>query len=55
MDDICCHSAARIKALVAEQAEDEGLWFITEYTTETYLQEKLRQLHAVIEEEFGPT
>jgi len=40
---------AQIKELVAEQAEDEGLWLITEYVSEYYLQRALRQLHSVIE------
>lgn len=40
----------RIQAIVNEQAEDEGLWFIAHYLTEAYLQQELRRLHAVIEE-----
>jgi len=39
----------RIKALVDEQAEDEGLWFEPENITEDYLQQALRRLHAVVE------
>lgn len=36
-------------ALVDEQAEDEGLWFIARTAPEAYLQQELRRLHAVIE------
>lgn len=39
----------RLRALVNEQAEDEGLWFKAEYITEAYLQQALRKLHALIE------
>jgi hypothetical protein len=42
-----------IKLLVAEQAEDEGLWFIYASASEAYLQRALRRLHAAIESEFG--
>lgn len=38
-----------IKALVEEQANDDGLWFIAETVAEAYLQQALRRLHAVIE------
>ena len=38
-----------IRKLVDEQAEDEGLWFDTETTSEAYLQTHLRRLHALIE------
>lgn len=38
-----------IKAIVAEQAEDDGLWFIAQTAPEAYLQQELRRLHAVIE------
>jgi len=48
-------SAERIKKLVAEQAEDEGLWFNAVYITEDYLQRALRKLHRVIENELGKT
>ncbi len=41
---------ARIRALAAEQAEDEGLWFVGGRTApEAYLQQELRKLHAAIE------
>jgi len=36
-------------ALVNEQAEDEGLWFIDATCSEAYLQAALRKLHAAIE------
>jgi hypothetical protein len=46
---------ARIRALVAEQAEDEGLWGIhpsgRQPIVEAHLQQELRRLHAVIEDE----
>lgn len=48
-------SAERIKKVVAEQAEDEGLWFNAVYITEDYLQQALRRLHRVIEKELGKT
>jgi hypothetical protein len=38
-----------VKAVVAEQAEDAGLWFIAATEPEAYLQQALRRLHAVIE------
>ena len=45
---------ARIRALVDEQAEDEGLWAIypngQQPIMEAYLQQELRRLHALIEE-----
>lgn len=44
----------RIRALVDEQAEDEGLWGINPFgeqpITEAYLQQELRRLHALVEE-----
>lgn len=43
----------RIKAIVTEQAKDEGLWFNAKFATEAYLQKELRRLHQVIEDEFG--
>jgi len=42
---------SNIKRLVDEQAKDEGLWFIAEHAPEAYLQQELRKLHALIEEE----
>ena len=38
-----------MKQTVDEQAEDEGLWFVAATAPEAYLQQELRQLHAVIE------
>ena len=38
-----------VKAVVDEQAEDEGLWFTAQTATEAYLQAALRRLHAVFE------
>lgn len=40
----------KIKDLVDEQAEDEGVWFNAETAPEAYLQCKLRELHKLIEE-----
>jgi hypothetical protein len=40
---------ARARLLVAEQAKDEGLWFIAQTAPEGYLQQELRRLHRVIE------
>lgn len=37
------------KAMVAEQAEDEGLWFVAATAPEGYLQQELRRLHAAVE------
>jgi hypothetical protein len=38
-----------IKAVVEEQANDEGLWFQAETAAEAYVQTALRRLHAAIE------
>jgi hypothetical protein len=38
-----------LMAIVNEQAEDEGLWFINSLCSEAYLQAALRRLHAAIE------
>ena len=38
-----------VKALVDEQAKDDGLWFFAETCAEAYLQQELRRLHAAIE------
>jgi len=40
----------KLRDLVNTQAEDEGLWFVAKYITEAYLQQALRELHALIEE-----
>ena len=52
---LCCDKAKEIKKLVAEQAEDEGLWFDAETAPEAYLQHHLRALHFLIEKYFGAT
>lgn len=38
-----------IRAVVDQQAEDDGLWFIARTAAEGYLQQELRRLHSVIE------
>ena len=48
--DCTCNSA---RALVAQQAEDEALWFQAETAPEAYLQAALRKLHAAVEGEHG--
>jgi hypothetical protein len=40
---------------VAEQANDEGLWFLPQFITEAYFQERLRALHAVVEDGERPS
>lgn len=40
---------AAIRAVVDEQAEDAGLWFVAVYSSEAYLQAALRRLHRVVE------
>ena len=40
---------AALRKLVAEQAEDEGLWFIAQTAPEAYLQQALRKIHVAIE------
>lgn len=37
--------------LVQEQADDDGLWFLTEDITVGYLQQELQRLHAIIEDD----
>jgi hypothetical protein len=37
------------EALVTEQANDGGLWFVAETCPEAYLQQALRKLHAAVE------
>jgi len=41
---------AKLRQMVAQQAEDEGLWFNAATAPEAYLQQELRKLHAAIEE-----
>ena len=38
-----------LKKMVDEQIEDEGLWFLAETASESYLQHELRRLHKEIE------
>jgi len=38
-----------LQILVAEQAKDEGLWFVAQTAPEAYLQVELRLLHAAID------
>ncbi len=38
-----------LRALVDEQAEDDGLWFVAHHASEGYLQHELRRLHAAVE------
>lgn len=46
---------SRVLALVDEQAEDEGLWFIARTAPEAYLQQELRRLHAAVESALAAT
>ncbi len=39
------------RALVNQQAEDEGLWFVARTAAEGYLQSALRELHQAVEDE----
>ena len=41
----------RARAIAAEQAEDEGLWFDAQTASEAYLQQALRELARAIEGE----
>ncbi len=50
-DSYCWGALHHLRALVAEQAEDFGLWFIARTAPEAYLQQELRRLHAEIESE----
>ncbi len=51
------NSVKKIKALVAEQSDDELLWSLPvnsrQSIAEAHLQEELRRLHEIIEQEFG--
>lgn len=40
----------KLRTLVDQQAEDDGLWFVAQTAAEAYLQQELRQLHTAIEE-----
>lgn len=45
----CGDALSRLAALVAEQAEDDGCWFVAERVCEAYLQQELRRLHEAAE------
>ena len=47
--DTAAETLAAVRALVARQAEDDGLWFDAATAPEAYLQQELRKLHAAIE------
>ena len=51
MPKVCKGRDARVKRLVNEQAEDDGLWFDAKTAPEAYLQDELRKLHRLIENE----
>jgi len=52
--DLPVKALGRIRSLVAQQAEDHALWYITPRTApEAYIQQELRKLHALIEEVLG--
>ena len=51
MPDVRWRVPDKARALVAQQAEDEGLWFVAVTASEAYLQRELRRLHAAIEGE----
>lgn len=38
-----------VKALVDQQAEDDGLWFHAETAAEAFVQRELRKLHAAVD------
>lgn len=40
----------RVATVVAEQAEDNGIWFVPQTAAEAYLQQELRRLHVAIED-----
>ena len=42
------------QAVVQEQANDAGLWFVALTAAEAYLQQELRRLHAAVEGEPYP-
>ena len=48
--EILLESIRNAKGIIDKQAEDEGLWFISESITEAYFQQELRKLHALIED-----
>lgn len=40
---------SKIRALVDDQADDEGLWYIPDRASEAYIQQEFRKLHALVE------
>lgn len=44
-----CEEMREMRAVVDEQANDDGIWFIAQTGPEAYLQQELRRLHALIE------
>jgi hypothetical protein len=53
LDDETVRAMLAMRAIVDEQAEDEGLWFDSQTASEVYLQRALRRLHAAVEEVVG--
>ncbi len=49
-DGVAMTKLEAAKALVDEQAEDDGLWFDAQTMPEAYLQQELRRLHSAIED-----
>lgn len=49
--ELSMETLAKIRALTEQQANDPGLWALAETATEGYLQQELRRLHSLIEEE----
>jgi hypothetical protein len=47
----CLDRYYRARELVNQQAEDNGLWFISDSIEINYLQQELRRIHAVLEGE----
>jgi hypothetical protein len=47
--DLLREDIRELCALVNEQANDDGLWFIAATVSEAYLQQELRRLHAEVE------
>lgn len=41
----------KILKVADAQADDDGLWFVAQTAAEGYLQQELRRLHTVIEED----
>jgi hypothetical protein len=45
-----CQRITTLRGLVAQQAEDAGLWFKAATAPEAYLQQELRRLHTAFED-----